>query len=83
MANSIKVRILLWTFSLGELRPYIISLTLRIYKLKHPGAFEKELVMTSDQASMKNQLLPKGYIYVPLKSLPKEKQTKPEGNSDG
>ncbi|XP_021601342.2 uncharacterized protein LOC110606708 isoform X5 [Manihot esculenta] len=36
--------------------------------------FEKELVMTSDQASMKNQQLPKGYFYIPVDCLPKEKQ---------
>ncbi|XP_065881563.1 uncharacterized protein [Euphorbia lathyris] len=35
---------------------------------------EKELVMTSDQASMKNQQLPKGYFYIPVDCLPKEKQ---------
>ncbi|KMT20024.1 hypothetical protein BVRB_1g000440 [Beta vulgaris subsp. vulgaris] len=31
--------------------------------------FEKELVMTSDQASVKNRRLPKGYIYVPIDYL--------------
>ncbi|WCJ44574.1 PHD finger family protein [Euphorbia peplus] len=35
---------------------------------------EKEMVMTSDQASMKNQQLPKGYFYIPVDCLPKEKQ---------
>jgi hypothetical protein len=35
--------------------------------------FQKELVMTSDQASTQNQLLPKGYVYVPRDSLSKEK----------
>lgn len=30
--------------------------------------------MTSDEASMKNQQLPKGYFYVPVDCLPKEKQ---------
>lgn len=34
--------------------------------------FQKELVMTSDQASMKNQRLPKGYVYVPIQCLSKE-----------
>ena len=28
--------------------------------------FEKELVMTSDQASVENQQLPKGFVYVPV-----------------
>ncbi|XP_062221873.1 uncharacterized protein LOC133921131 isoform X3 [Phragmites australis] len=36
-------------------------------------AFQKELVMTSDQASTQNQRLPKGYVYVPRDSLSKEK----------
>ncbi|KAL6911553.1 hypothetical protein ACP4OV_000358 [Aristida adscensionis] len=36
--------------------------------------FQKELVMTSDQASTQNQRLPKGYVYVPRDSLSKEKQ---------
>lgn len=35
--------------------------------------FQKELVMTSDQASMQNQRLPKGFFYVPVGSLSKEK----------
>ncbi|KAJ1281194.1 hypothetical protein BS78_04G289000 [Paspalum vaginatum] len=35
--------------------------------------FQKELVMTSDQASTQNQRLPKGYVYVPRDSLSKEK----------
>ncbi|KAK3155392.1 hypothetical protein QOZ80_2BG0202710 [Eleusine coracana subsp. coracana] len=37
------------------------------------GTFQKELVMTSDQASTQNQRLPKGYAYVPRDSLSKEK----------
>lgn len=41
---------------------------------KHAETFEKELVMTSDQASMKNMLLPKGYAYVPADCIPNEKQ---------
>ncbi|XP_071925419.1 uncharacterized protein [Coffea arabica] len=45
---------------------------------KHPETFEKELVMTSDQASMKNQLLPKGFVYVPIRCLSKEKETLPD-----
>ncbi|XP_038715589.1 uncharacterized protein LOC120009189 isoform X2 [Tripterygium wilfordii] len=37
-------------------------------------SFEKELVMTSDQASMKNQQLPKGYVYIPVDCLSKDKK---------
>ncbi|XP_077224076.1 PHD finger family protein [Tasmannia lanceolata] len=40
---------------------------------KHTQTFQKELIMTSDQASMQNQRLPKGFAYVPIGSLPKEK----------
>ncbi|XP_066332548.1 uncharacterized protein [Miscanthus floridulus] len=40
---------------------------------KQREMFQKELVMTSDQASTQNQLLPKGYVYVPRDSLSKEK----------
>lgn len=40
---------------------------------KHIETFEKELVMTSDQASMKNRRLPKGYIYVPIDYLSNRK----------
>lgn len=40
---------------------------------KYTETFQKELVMTSDQASMQNQRLPKGFVYVPIGSLPKEK----------
>lgn len=43
-------------------------------KLQHTETFEKELVMTSDQASMKNQRLPKGFVYVPIGCLSKDKQ---------
>ncbi|XP_021681430.2 uncharacterized protein LOC110665553 isoform X2 [Hevea brasiliensis] len=43
--------------------------------------FEKELVMTSDQASMKNQQLPKGYFYIPVDCLPKEKQMNQDARS--
>ncbi|GAB4844853.1 hypothetical protein Ancab_038244 [Ancistrocladus abbreviatus] len=46
----------------------------RLKSRKHTETFEKELIMTSDQASMKNQRLPKGYIYVPIDCLPNEKQ---------
>ncbi|XP_022747157.1 uncharacterized protein LOC111296845 isoform X2 [Durio zibethinus] len=45
--------------------------------------FEKELVMTSDEASMKNSRLPKGYCYVPVDCLPKEKQFTQVSSSDG
>ncbi|XWS21574.1 hypothetical protein CRYUN_Cryun30bG0066000 [Craigia yunnanensis] len=45
--------------------------------------FEKELVMTSDEASMKNSRLPKGYCYVPVDCLPKEKQLIQDACSDG
>lgn len=44
----------------------------RLRYRKHMETFEKELVMTSDQASMKNQRLPKGYVYVPIRCVPKE-----------
>lgn len=37
--------------------------------------------MTSDQASMKNQRLPKGFVYVPLRCLSKEKETLQEAHS--
>ncbi|KAL2893012.1 PHD finger protein rhinoceros [Bienertia sinuspersici] len=40
---------------------------------KHLETFEKELVMTSDQASLKNRRLPKGYIYVPIDYLSNRK----------
>ena len=36
--------------------------------------FSKELVMTSDQASLKNMQLPKGYAYVPADRVPNENQ---------
>lgn len=35
----------------------------------------KELVMTSDEASMKNSMLPKGYAYVPADCLSNDKQS--------
>ncbi|KAI4307329.1 hypothetical protein L6164_030530 [Bauhinia variegata] len=41
---------------------------------KHEETFEKELVMTSDEASMKNLMLPKGYAYVPADCLSNDKQ---------
>ncbi|XWS25217.1 hypothetical protein CRYUN_Cryun27aG0050700 [Craigia yunnanensis] len=53
-------------------------------KLRKPiETFEKELVMTSDEASMKNSRLPKGYCYVPVDCLPKEKQLAQDACSDG
>ncbi|CAK9168146.1 unnamed protein product [Ilex paraguariensis] len=48
---------------------------------KHTETFEKELVMTSDQASMKNQRLPKGFVYVPIGCLSKEEETVPDASS--
>ncbi|KAL1533687.1 hypothetical protein AAHA92_33540 [Salvia divinorum] len=42
---------------------------------QHTETFEKELIMTSDQASMKNQRLPKGFVYVPIRCLSKDKET--------
>ncbi|KAG8378328.1 hypothetical protein BUALT_Bualt08G0126000 [Buddleja alternifolia] len=44
---------------------------------KHPETFEKEIIMTSDQASMRNQRLPKGFVYVPVRCLSKDKETAP------
>ncbi|XP_015885585.3 uncharacterized protein LOC107420993 isoform X1 [Ziziphus jujuba] len=49
---------------------------------KHAETFEKELVMTSDQASVKNMRLPKGYAYVPADCLPNEKQTNQDCGPD-
>ncbi|KAM6542936.1 hypothetical protein CsatB_007383 [Cannabis sativa] len=43
-------------------------------KLKKQETFEKELVMTSDQANVKNMRLPKGYAYVPADCLSNKKQ---------
>ncbi|KAF6155503.1 hypothetical protein GIB67_017858 [Kingdonia uniflora] len=40
--------------------------TARSKSRKHMETFSKELVMTSDQASLKNQRLPKGFAYVPV-----------------
>lgn len=48
---------------------------------KYTETFQKELVMTSDQATMKNQRLPKGYVYVPIGRLSKEKQASLDTNS--
>ncbi|XP_022141727.1 uncharacterized protein LOC111012014 isoform X3 [Momordica charantia] len=54
---------------------------LRFKSRKHAETFQKELVMTSDQASMKNSLLPKQYLYVPADVLAKEKQVNQETGS--
>ncbi|KAL3638770.1 hypothetical protein CASFOL_016677 [Castilleja foliolosa] len=43
-----------------------------------PETFEKELIMTSDQASMKNRRLPKGFVYVPIRCLSKDKDNAPD-----
>uniref|UniRef100_A0A2P2MIS0 Uncharacterized protein LOC105638874 isoform X1 n=1 Tax=Rhizophora mucronata TaxID=61149 RepID=A0A2P2MIS0_RHIMU len=48
---------------------------------KSRKVFEKELIMTSDQASVKNQQLPKGYFYIPVDCLPKEKQIDQDASS--
>lgn len=37
--------------------------------------------MTSDEASMKNRKLPKGFIFVPVNCLPKEKRINKEASS--
>lgn len=44
--------------------------------LQHQETFGKELVMTSDEASMKNSRLPKGYAYVPADCLPDDERSK-------
>ncbi|KAF9601388.1 hypothetical protein IFM89_019241 [Coptis chinensis] len=49
---------------------------------KYTETFQKELVMTSDQASVQNQRLPKGFAYVPIVCLPKEKPAHCERGSD-
>ncbi|XP_011655203.1 uncharacterized protein LOC101212864 isoform X2 [Cucumis sativus] len=54
---------------------------LRFKSKKHAETFQKELVMTSEQASMKNSLLPKQYLYVPADVLAKEKQVNQETGS--
>lgn len=46
------------------------------FLIQHAETFGKELVMTSDEASMKNLMLPKGYAYVPADCLTNEKQSK-------
>ncbi|CAA6659414.1 unnamed protein product [Spirodela intermedia] len=42
----------------------------RLKPRKHMEIFQKEVVMTSDQASIQNKRLPKGFVYVPVDSLP-------------
>ncbi|KAJ7965630.1 putative Phd finger protein [Quillaja saponaria] len=62
-------------------RPSVVSRNLlddvgwRSKSRKHAETFEKELVMTSDQASMKNMMLPKGYAYVPADCLSNDKHS--------
>ncbi|XP_024020764.1 uncharacterized protein LOC21398060 isoform X2 [Morus notabilis] len=51
-------------------------------KSTKPETFEKELVMTSDQASVKNMRLPKGYAYVPADCILNEKQINCDTGSD-
>lgn len=46
--------------------------------LQHIETLQKEMIMTSDQASIQNQRLPKGFAYVPIGCLSKEKQ-EPDG----
>ncbi|KAH9605285.1 hypothetical protein KSS87_016321 [Heliosperma pusillum] len=41
---------------------------------KNTDSFGKEMLMTSDQASLRNRRLPKGYFYVPLDSLSDDKE---------
>ncbi|KAH9756809.1 PHD finger family protein [Citrus sinensis] len=48
---------------------------------KSCGTLEKEIVMTSDEASIKNRKLPKGFIFVPVNCLPKEKRINEEASS--
>ncbi|KAL4272194.1 hypothetical protein GQ457_13G010190 [Hibiscus cannabinus] len=64
-------------------RNALVNAELNSKSRKPVETFEKELVMTSDEASMKNSRLPKGYCYVPVDCLPKEKQVPQEASSDG
>jgi hypothetical protein len=41
------------------------------------------MVMTSNEATMKNQRLPKGFAYVPVGSLSNKKETLPDSDGDG
>ncbi|KAK7275707.1 hypothetical protein RIF29_16829 [Crotalaria pallida] len=50
---------------------------------KHAETFGKELVMTSDEASMKNSRLPKGYAYVPADCLSNVMQSNQDVDANG
>ncbi|CAJ1974169.1 unnamed protein product [Sphenostylis stenocarpa] len=50
---------------------------------KHAETFGKELVMTSDEASMKNSMLPKGYAYVPADCLSNDKHSNEDVYASG
>ncbi|CAJ2644281.1 unnamed protein product [Trifolium pratense] len=52
-------------------------------KLQATETFGKELVMTSDEASMKNSRLPKGYAYVPADCLSNDKQSNEDVYASG
>lgn len=52
-------------------------------KLQTNESFGKELVMTSDEASMKNSRLPKGYAYVPADCLSNDKQSNEDVYASG
>lgn len=54
-----------------------------IYISQHAETFEKELIMTSDQASVKNMRLPKGYQYVPADIIPSGEQINQDASSSG
>ncbi|KAL2921932.1 L-rhamnose isomerase [Bienertia sinuspersici] len=49
---------------------------------KHLETFDKELVMTSDKASLKNRWLPKGYIYAPINYLSNRKPVSRDSGED-
>jgi hypothetical protein len=51
--------------------------------LQATETFGKELVMTSDEASMKNSRLPKGYAYVPADCLSNDKQSNEDVYASG
>lgn len=61
----------IWQYILSILRTMLTHVA--IFLLQHTETFQKELVMTSDQASMQNQRLPKGFAYVPIGCLSKER----------
>jgi hypothetical protein len=52
-------------------------------QLQATETFGKELVMTSDEASMKNSRLPKGYAYVPADCLSNDKQSNEDVYASG